>query len=64
MDYRINQRKNKTKTVAWPGRRGSPRRRGATHRRSKNFSGGVLGLPRRKDLRLGGALRIGMHSYA
>ena len=27
-------------------------------------SGGVSGPPRHKDLRLGGALRLGVHSFA
>ena len=40
MDSRINRINNKTGTVAWP-------------RRSRNFSGRVSGLPRRRDLCLG-----------
>ena len=35
---------------ATPRRRGAtPRHRGAMPRRSRNFSGGVLGLPRRRS---------------
>ena len=54
MDSRINRRKNKTGTVAWPRRSNAmPRRRGATPRHSRNFSGGASGPPRYKDLCLG-----------
>ena len=64
MDSRIKRRKNKSGAVAWPRRSSAtPRRRGSP-RHSRNFSGGVSGPPRLRDLRLGGALRLGVHSYA
>ena len=62
MIARINGRENKIGTVAWPRRRGSPRRRGATPKCSRNLSGGVSSPPRHMDLRLGGALRLGVVS--
>ena len=59
-DSRINQIKNKNGTVAWPRRNNAtPRRRGSP-RRSRNFSGGVSGSSRHRDLRLGEALRLGV----
>ena len=63
MNSSINRRNNKTGTVAWP-RHGSatPRRRGSPRRR-RNFSEGVSGPPKHRDLHLGEALSLGVHSY-
>ena len=65
MDSRINQRKKKTGTLAWPRRssvtprrRRSPRRSSAMPRHNRNFSEGVSSPPRLKELRLG------VHFYA
>ena len=67
MDSRINRRKNKIGIVAWPKRcNAMPRRRGSPRRgflrlgrseNSKNSASDSLG---RRDLRLGGALRLGV----
>ena len=72
-DFTINIRNKKKKigTIAWSRRSnamprcsGSPRLRNAMPRSSRNFSGGVSGPPRHRDLHLGRALRLGVHSYA
>ena len=56
-DSRINRRKNKTGTVAWPRRRGSPRCGFLCLGGLENSKNSISGSLRRRDLRLG------MHFY-
>ena len=73
-DSRINGKKNKTRSVAWPRcssatprYRGSPRRSSAMPRHNRNFSEGVSGsprhTPRRAHLRLGVGVSSRKHKW-